>query len=250
MILTKICALNDNYIWILYNINNFCIIIDPGVSKVVIRKIQEKKWNPVAILLTHNHIDHVGGVKNILKEYSNIIVFGPEETRKFGVTRIVKNGDKIRLLNKEINVFFTPGHTLGHISYYLKPYIFSGDTLFSGGCGRVFKDRFADMYKSINFIKSLPKNTFLCCSHEYTLSNLIFSLSILPFDRKIKNYYKNIKKVLLLKKGSLPVSINIERKINIFLRTRENKIKEVIGLGFEKSDFEVFVELRKRKDVF
>lgn len=250
MILTNIRVLNDNYIWILYDINNFCIIIDPGVSKEVIKKIKEKKLYPIAILLTHNHIDHVGGVKNIVQEYSNITVFGPEETKKFNVNKVVKNKDIIKLLKKEINVFFTPGHTLGHVSYYLKPYIFSGDTLFSGGCGRVFNNKFIHMYRSINFIKSLPKNTFLCCSHEYTLSNLTFALSILPFDRAIKSYYKRVKKILSYQERIPPVDLNFERKINIFLRTNENIVKKMIGLSEEKSDFEVFVELRKRKDKF
>lgn len=250
MILTSISILNDNYVWILYDSNSFCIIIDPGVAENVIKKIEKKRWKPIAILLTHNHTDHVGGVKEIIKKYPDIIVFGPEETKKNNVNKIVKKGDKIKLLENEINVFFTPGHTLGHVSYYLKPYFFCGDTLFSGGCGRVFENRFVDMYQSINLIKFLPKKTILCCSHEYTLSNLIFSMSILPFDKKIKNYYKKIKKIISKNKKSLPVYLKTERKINIFLRTDEEIIKKSMGLEKYKSDLEVFILLRKRKDNF
>lgn len=250
MILTSISALKDNYIWILYDSNSFCIIIDPGISEIVIKKIEKKKWNPIAILLTHNHLDHVGGVKGIIKKYPNIIVFGPEETKKFGANKIIKKGDKINLLKKEINVFFTPGHTLGHVSYYVKPYLFCGDTLFSGGCGRVFENKFFEMYKSINFIKSLPNKTMLCCSHEYTLSNLIFSMSIIPFDRKIKKYLKKIKNIISLNKKSLPVSLEREKDINIFLRTKEEIVKKSLNLSINKSSFEVFVALRIRKDIF
>jgi len=154
------------------------------------------------------------------------------------------------LLKSEIHVFLTPGHTLGHVSYYLKPYIFCGDTLFSGGCGRVFKNKFFDMYQSINFIKSLPKKTILCCSHEYTLSNLNFAMSILPFDKKIKKYYKKIKKHISQNKTSLPVSLETEKKINIFLRTNEKTIKKAMGLKKDTSSFEVFILLRKEKDDF
>ncbi|WP_295164551.1 hydroxyacylglutathione hydrolase [uncultured Buchnera sp.] len=250
MILTSISILNDNYVWILYNTNNFCIIIDPGVSENIIKKIEEKKWKPIAILLTHNHIDHTGGVREIVKRYPNIIVFGPEETKKNGVNQVVQKGDTIKLLESEIDVFFTPGHTLGHVSYYLKPYIFCGDTLFSGGCGRVFENRFFDMYQSINFIKSLPKKTILCCSHEYTLSNLIFSMSIIPFDKKIKKYYKKIKKIISKNNKTLPVTLETEKKINIFLRTREDIVKESMGLKSNTSSFEVFILLRKKKDIF
>lgn len=249
MILTSISILNDNYVWILYDKKGFCIIIDPGVSEIIIKKIEQKKWNPVAILLTHHHIDHVGGVKKIVQKYKNINVFGPQETKKFGTNKILKKNRKINLLNNKIDVFFTPGHTMGHLSYYLKPYFFCGDTLFSGGCGRVFEKKFFNMYQSINFIKSFPKETILCCGHEYTLSNLIFSMSILPYDKKIKAYYQKIKKKISINKKSLPVILEIERKINIFLRTNEEIIKK--SIGFEnKNSFDVFVELRKKKDVF
>lgn len=173
-----------------------------------------------------------------------------KKQKKNGVNQVVQKGDKIKLLENEIDVFFTPGHTLGHVSYYLKPYIFCGDTLFSGGCGRVFENRFFDMYQSINFIKSLPKKTILCCSHEYTLSNLIFSMSILPFDKKIKKYYKKTKKIISKNKKSLPVTLETEKKINIFLRTKEKIIKKSMGLKISTSSFEVFVLLRKKKDIF
>ncbi|ALD15525.1 hydroxyacylglutathione hydrolase [Buchnera aphidicola (Aphis glycines)] len=250
MILTNIMALKNNYIWILYDKNNSCIIIDPGESKIVIKEIIQKKWNPKAILLTHNHVDHTNGVENILKKYPKIIVFGPEETKNFHVNEIIKGGDKINLLEYDIDIISTPGHTLGHISYYLKPYLFCGDTLFSAGCGKVFKNNYIKMYNSIQSIKLFPNNTVLCCAHEYTVSNLIFSMHFLPQDKNIKCYYKKIQKKIFLKKNIFPFFLNHEKKINIFLRTDEFFLKKSMGFKKSKDSFEIFCYLRKIKDIF
>jgi len=248
MILKKVRILIDNYVWILFDIYGFCIIIDPGLSGPVIQEITKKKWHPVAILLTHNHIDHTGGVKKIVKHYPNIKVFGPDETKECGVNKIVIGGDKIVILDKVFYVFFTPGHTLGHVSYYIAPYIFCGDTLFSAGCGRIYKEKYLDMYRSIKLISSLPNNTMLCCSHEYTLSNLNFSMFLLPNDNLIKLYLKKVKMRLEKFKSSLPSYLFFERKINIFLRTREYGLKKSLGLKSSCSSLEVFIKMRIKKD--
>ncbi|QCI17071.1 hydroxyacylglutathione hydrolase [Buchnera aphidicola (Aphis helianthi)] len=250
MILTNIFVLKDNYIWILYNKDHSCIIIDPGVSDLIIEKINQQKWSPKAILLTHFHKDHTNGVKNIIKKFPNIIVFGPEETKNYNVNKIIKGGDRICLLKNNIYVISTPGHTLGHVSYYLKPYLFCGDTLFSAGCGRVFQNNYLNMYNSIQLIKSFPDNTILCCSHEYTLSNLIFSMLFLPEDKNIKIYYKKVQKKIFLKKNIFPFYLNNEKKINLFLRTDEIYSKKRIGFEKCKNSFEIFYYLRKRKDKF
>ncbi|WP_075433286.1 hydroxyacylglutathione hydrolase [Buchnera aphidicola] len=250
MMLKKIPVLIDNYIWILYNKNNFCIIIDPGESDLILKEIKEHKWFPVAILLTHNHLDHVSGVKNIVKHYPEIIVFGPQETIENNINVVVQPNEKIFLLNKEFFVLFTPGHTLGHVAYYNKPYLFCGDTVFSAGCGKVYDKRYLDMYNSIKIIASFPDETILCCAHEYTLSNLIFSMSILPHDRLIKNYYNKIKIIIENQRSSLPTYISIEKKINIFFRTKENFLKEAIGLDYNCSCLETFTSLRIKKDFF
>ncbi|QCI19814.1 MAG: hydroxyacylglutathione hydrolase [Buchnera aphidicola (Brevicoryne brassicae)] len=250
MMLKIIPILTDNYVWILYDKKNFCIIIDPGLSKPILKEIKKHKWFPVAILLTHNHIDHTGGVKNIIKHYPNITVFGPFETRDSNVNKIVNDGDKLFILNKEFFVFFTPGHTLGHVTYYSKPYLFCGDTVFSGGCGRVYNKKYLDMYNSIQKILSFPNETVLCCSHEYTLSNLDFSMSILPEDKDIKNFYKKTKKIIEIKKTSLPSYILLEKKINLFLRTDEYSLREAMRLDRNCNSLEVFIKLRVKKDYF
>ncbi|MCU4136979.1 hydroxyacylglutathione hydrolase [Buchnera aphidicola (Sitobion miscanthi)] len=249
MILKKIPILSDNYVWILCNIYGFCIIIDPGSSNPVIQEIKKKKWIPIAIFLTHNHLDHVGGVKKIVENFPKITVFGPDETKQI-VNKVVTDGDKIIILDKIFYVFFTPGHTSGHISYYSSPYLFCGDTLFSAGCGRVYQKKYLEMYCSLKIISSFPNNTLLCCSHEYTLSNLKFSMFYFPNDDFIKLYFKYIKKKIDFQKSSLPSYIFFERKINVFLRTDENFIKESIGLSNRHTSFEVFLDLRLKKDVW
>ncbi|QCI20970.1 hydroxyacylglutathione hydrolase [Buchnera aphidicola (Hyperomyzus lactucae)] len=250
MFLKKIPVLIDNYIWILFNTHNFCIIIDPGLSDPVIQEIEKKKWHPIAILLTHNHLDHTGGVKKIVYRYPNITVFGPAEIKKKYVNKIVTEGDKIIILDKTFHVFFTPGHTPGHISYYSKPYLFCGDTLFSGGCGRVYKQKYLEMYCSLKLIKSFPNNTIICCAHEYTLSNLQFSLSILPHDKTIHIFFKRIENLIKLGRSSLPAYIFFEKKINLFLKTNEFSLKKSMGLKESCTDYEVFVKLRLKKDFF
>ncbi|WP_343154471.1 hydroxyacylglutathione hydrolase [Buchnera aphidicola] len=250
MMLINICALKDNYIWILYTRNNSCIIVDPGISEIVINKIIQKKLCPKAILLTHEHQDHTDGVKIILEKYPEIVVFGPEEIKNCHVHQIVKAGDTIRLLNNNIDIFSTPGHTLGHISYYLKPYLFCGDTIFSSGCGRVFQNNYLYMYNSIQLIKSFPNQTILCCAHEYTLANLIFAMHILPKDRNLIKYYKKIKKKIFLKKNIFPCYLYNEKKVNIFMRTDEFYLKKWINFKKNKNSFEIFCYLRKYKDFF
>lgn len=250
MFLKIIPILDNNYVWIIYDAHRFCTIIDPGLSDPIIKVIEEEKLIPITILLTHNHIDHVEGVRKIVKKYPKIIVFGPLETKKHGVNNIITGGDKIPFLNKKFYVFSTPGHTEGHVSYYMKPYIFCGDTLFSGGCGRVYNKKYLEMFNSIKLISLLPEDTILCCSHEYTLSNLMFSMFILPNDKKIKLYFKKIKNLIKLKKTSLPSYIFYEKDINLFLRTKENILRNAIGLHESSSSLEVFIKLRLIKDVF
>ncbi|QCI24327.1 hydroxyacylglutathione hydrolase [Buchnera aphidicola (Muscaphis stroyani)] len=249
MKLKEVFILHDNYVWILYDVNHFCIIVDPGESESVINFIEIRKLKPISILLTHNHIDHVKGVKNIIKKYSNVTVYGPYETRKNNVHKIVYAGDKLTLLNRIFTVFLTPGHTLGHVSYYVMPYLFCGDTLFSGGCGRIYKNNYIKMYNSIKIISSFPENTLICCSHEYTLSNLTFSMLILSNDIKIKRYYNKMLKRTKKNKKTIPSFLKEEKVINLFLKTHEETVKKSVGLSKENSSFETFVRLRLIKNL-
>lgn len=251
MNLNSIPAFQDNYIWVLNDETGRCLIVDPGEAAPVLAAITENGWQPEAILLTHHHNDHVGGVSDLHRHYPNLIVYGPEETRHKGTTKIVADGDRIRVLDQEFHVFATPGHTLGHVCFYSAPWLFCGDTLFSGGCGRLFEGTPAQMYRSLQRINTLPEETLICCAHEYTLSNMKFALSVLPHDLFINEYYREVKELRAKNQMTLPTTLKNERQINLFLRTYDidliNKInKETKLLQSE----ERFAWLRSKKDNF
>ena len=251
MNLNSIPAFQDNYIWVLTDDEGKCIIVDPGEAAPVLKAIAENQWQPEAILLTHHHHDHVGGVKELVKNFPALVVYGPEETQDKGTNRVVGEGDKVNILKYEFSVIATPGHTLGHISYFNFPYLFCGDTMFSGGCGRLFEGTPEQMYQSFQKINALPSDTLICCAHEYTLSNLKFSLSILPKDKDLIGYYRKVKELRAKNQSTLPTSLQTERKINVFLRTQDDDLKALISQEANlQQPQQVFAWLRAKKDSF
>ncbi len=251
MNLISIPAFQDNYIWVLVDDEQHCIIVDPGDAAPVLKAIEENGWQPEAILLTHHHNDHVGGVPALRAKFPHLVVYGPQETHDKGTTRVVKDGEKVIIRGCELSVFATPGHTSGHISFFSFPYLFCGDTMFSGGCGRLFEGTPTQMYQSFQKINALPDETLICCAHEYTLANMKFSLSILPEDPAIQDYYHKVNELRVKKQNTLPVILKNERKINLFLRTDDidliNKINQETNL--QQSE-ERFAWLRSKKDNF
>lgn len=251
MNLNSIPAFQDNYIWVLNDETGCCLIVDPGEAAPVLKAIEANNWQPEAILLTHHHNDHVGGVAELHRRFPNLIVYGPKETRNKGTTKIVADGDRINILEHEFHVFATPGHTSGHVCFYSTPWLFCGDTLFSGGCGRLFEGTAAQMYQSLQRINALPEDTLICCAHEYTLSNMKFALSVLPHDVFINEYYREVNELRVKNQMTLPTTLKKERKINLFLRTDDidliNEIdKETKLLQSEQR----FAWLRSKKDNF
>lgn len=251
MNLNSIPAFQDNYIWVLNDETGRCLIVDPGEAAPVLKAIEANNWQPEAILLTHHHNDHVGGVAELHRRFPNLNVYGPEETRNKGTTKIVADGDRINILEHEFHVFATPGHTSGHVCFYSAPWLFCGDTLFSGGCGRLFEGTAAQMYQSLQRINALPEDTLICCAHEYTLSNMKFALSVLPHDVFINEYYREVNELRVKNQMTLPTTLKKERKINLFLRTDDidliNEIdKETKLLQSEQR----FAWLRSKKDNF
>ncbi|WP_437609510.1 hydroxyacylglutathione hydrolase [Erwinia sp. V71] len=251
MNLTSIPALQDNYIWTLNDDSGHCLIVDPGEAAPVIATLQQNQWQPVAILLTHHHHDHVGGVKQLCEQWPQLVVYGPAETQDKGATEIVSEGDVVTILGREFSVIFTPGHTLGHISYFSSPYLFCGDTMFSGGCGRLFEGTPEQMHQSFQKLNKLPADTLICCAHEYTLSNLKFAQATLPEDSDIARYYRQIKELRDKNRTSLPSNLALERKINLFLRTHDTDLQKVIGVDVPpQQPWQVFARLRELKDSF
>ncbi|RLM21848.1 hydroxyacylglutathione hydrolase [Brenneria alni] len=251
MNLISIASLQDNYIWLLSNKENHCVIVDPGEAQPVLDALNKHQLTPEAILLTHHHHDHVGGVATLVAHYTNLPVFGPKETQKSGATDIVEEGKTLSLLNSDFSVLAVPGHTAGHIAYYCPPFLFCGDTLFSGGCGRIFEGTPKQMHDSIEKISKLPDNTLICCAHEYTLSNLEFSHAVWPEESTIKAYLHKIRQIREKLQSSLPTTLGLERKINLFLRCHDIDLKKKISSEPESiADWQVFARLRSKKDGF
>ncbi|KNC92207.1 hydroxyacylglutathione hydrolase [Trabulsiella odontotermitis] len=251
MNLISIPAFQDNYIWVLSDDNGHCLIVDPGEAAPVLAAIKENQWQPEAILLTHHHHDHVGGVKELRQHFPDVVVYGPAETQDKGTTKVVEEGDEVAILGRKFRVISTPGHTLGHICFFSDPYLFCGDTLFSGGCGRLFEGTPAQMYQSFQKINALPADTLVCCAHEYTLTNMKFALSILPHDPAINDYYLKVKELRAKNQKTLPVILKNERQTNIFLRTDDiDLINEISKETKLQQPEERFAWLRVKKDNF
>ena len=251
MNLNSIPAFQDNYIWVLVDDDRRCIIVDPGESAPVLQAIEENGWHPQAILLTHHHNDHVGGVPDLVAAFPHLVGYGTAETQDKGTTQVVEEGENILILGYEFSVFATPGHTSGHLCFYSKPYLFCGDTLFSGGCGRLFEGTPAQMYQSLQKINALPDDTLICCAHEYTLENMKFAASILPDDLAILDYYQKVKELRAKNQNTLPVILKNERRNNLFLRTEDIDLINVINEEtLLQQPEERFAWLRSKKDTF
>ncbi|MFW5386939.1 hydroxyacylglutathione hydrolase [Yersinia sp. 2542 StPb PI] len=251
MNLISIPAFQDNYIWLLANPQKHCVIVDPGESAPVLSALAQGQYTPQAILLTHHHNDHVGGVAQLHRHFPNIPVYGPQETANKGATVIVNGGDHLTIDGQNYTIIAVPGHTLGHIAYYSEPYLFCGDTLFSAGCGRLFEGTPEQMYASIQRLAQLPAETLICSAHEYTLANLKFARFILPADQDIATYQQQIMQLRAKNLPSLPVKLQLERKINVFLRCYDIDLQRKIGvISPSDSLASVFSELRAQKDRF
>jgi len=246
-------AFSDNYIW-LVTTNEGSIVIDPGESQNLLKTLQENNLNLKAILITHHHFDHTGGINEILAEKS-IDVYGPNNNID-SINIRVANESKINLLGIEFEIIEIPGHTLDHIAYYSEnnghPILFCGDTLFAGGCGRVFEGTFEQMHKSLSILKTLPLNTKIYCGHEYTESNLKFAKSVEPLNQKIISRYNDV--IEQRKQGipTLPTTIKLELETNPFLRVGLKEVQQEISKKFNipKNDKDIFTAMRQWKDSF
>ncbi|GAA6140904.1 hydroxyacylglutathione hydrolase [Hydrogenophaga sp. 5NK40-0174] len=227
MTLHPVPAFNDNYIWVLHDASH-ALVVDPGETAGVISYLKEHKLTLEAVLITHHHGDHTGGVAE-LREAMGCQVFGPAlEKMPEPLTR-VQGGQRIGLLGLEFKVMDVPGHTAGHIAYFCDqldsgPLVFCGDTLFSGGCGRLFEETPQQMHASLAALSSLPAETRVCCAHEYTLANLAFAEAVEPGNADLQAYIAQCKSKRSQGIPTVPSTIDTERHINPFLRASQAEV--------------------------
>jgi hydroxyacylglutathione hydrolase len=217
-------AFNDNYIWLLHN-KNHAVVIDPGDAQPVIEALEENHLTLNAILITHHHDDHIGGVAELL-EYASPTVYAPKyETFAFKHIALAEN-DVVDLpeIDVSFRVMWLPGHTLGHIAYYNDDLLFCGDTLFSAGCGRLFEGTPAQMLQSLNRLKRLNSAIKVYCTHEYTAHNIAFALTLEPDNEMLIARQTIVERLRSQNLPSLPSTIELELEINPFLRCNQTTI--------------------------
>ncbi|TQV86761.1 hydroxyacylglutathione hydrolase [Aliikangiella coralliicola] len=259
MAITPIPAFNDNYLWLLDN-GVDAIVVDPGDAAPVDAYLKSNNLNLAAILITHHHGDHIGGVPR-LKQMYGCRTYGPSNDSVNGLDYRLDQGDSITIeeLGLSFQVIDVPGHTRGHIAYFMPESslctngLFCGDTLFSGGCGRLFEGTPQQMWQSMQKILSLPENTKIYPAHEYTLSNLKFASEVEPQNQHLTHYIEKVKALRELNQPSLPSELSVEKQVNPFLRIRE---PSVISSAMHRvsrdtlSEPEVFAVIRQWKDSF
>lgn len=260
--ITAIKAFNDNYIWVLQQQPHTQVyVVDPGDASVVIDYLEANQLTLVGILLTHHHNDHTGGVAE-LQAYSQnrLSVYGPDNEKIEGITHPLHATAQPRFtldyISGELQVLDVPGHTAGHIAYVIADALFCGDTLFSGGCGRLFEGTPAQMLNSLQQLAQLPADTRVYCAHEYTLSNLKFALAVNPNNCALQDYNERAIALRRQDKATIPSTIALERAINPFLRASDTEIFGSIKQHFSDlnhanlDELGGFTLLRQWKDNF
>jgi hydroxyacylglutathione hydrolase len=256
MNLIPLPAFQDNYLWLLHD-GQHALVVDPGDAQPVRAFLAANRLQLDAILVTHHHADHTGGV-DALRDETGARVYGPVRERIPEPFDALADGDTIDALGLRFDVFDVPGHTAGHIAYYTNdiegdPLVFCGDTLFSGGCGRLFEGTPAQMVNSLAKLAALPGETRVCCTHEYTLGNLKFATAVEPENAQLNHYRQQCEARRSRGEPTLPSTIALEKEINPFLRARQAAVARAAH-GYDGADegdeVAVFAALRQWKNEF
>jgi len=253
MRLIALPAFDDNYIWALAAPDGRAIVVDPGQAEPVFAAAQRTGLVPTAVLLTHHHNDHVGGVAALRRRWPDLELFGPDDTRIPVDVHRVAQGERLRLLDIDIQVLDVPGHTLTHIAFVTSSHLFSGDTLFSLGCGRMFEGSAHQMFDSLHRLACLPGETLVCCGHEYTLANAAFALHVDPTNAALQRRQQEAQAMRHAARPTLPISLKSELATNPFLRTNRPEIRAAVApraTGTLSCEADFFAELRRWKDEF
>jgi hydroxyacylglutathione hydrolase len=249
-------AFADNYIWLIDSVQHpgKVAVVDPGAAIPVIAELERSGQALAAILLTHHHADHIGGVAELLSR-AKVPVIGPEDARIAHCSQTVRDYDQVRLpeLGLDFQTLHVPGHTLSHVAFWGHGSLFCGDTLFSAGCGRMFEGTAPQMNASLNRLRALPPNTRVYCGHEYTQANLRFAAAVEPDNLDAQAYRQNVKQLRDADQPSLPSTLELEIRVNPFLRCDVPGVR-VAAATHEgtalSEDHEVFGALRRWKDGF
>ncbi|CAH1387069.1 hydroxyacylglutathione hydrolase [Candidatus Nitrotoga sp. M5] len=246
-------AFNDNYIWMLHD-NQYAVVVDPGDAAPVLAYLNLHKLQLAAILCTHHHYDHVGGVSKLIELY-NVPVYGPRLENIPSVTHKLGDGDVIEIpeFNIKLSVLDIPGHTLGHIAYLGVGSVFCGDTLFACGCGRLFEGTAAQLLDSLQRLANLPDETKVYCGHEYTEANIIFALVCEPDNARLKQRQADVKILRAAGYPTLPSTIVLEKATNPFLRCAEPSVIATtmqMTQVKDSSEISIFTALRTLKNSF
>ncbi len=248
-------ALGDNFIYLYRYNQNDSLAVDPSDGSLVLRAMKQHGLNLQMILLTHHHWDHVAGTDE-LKQKTGCKVIGADKRRIPGIDLVVTDGQVLPVGNGKVRVIATPGHTSSSVCYYMEPsagnengILWTGDTLFVGGCGRLLECDAQSMADSLQRLASLPDDTLVYCGHDYTLENYEFATGIEPGNQVVKERLEKVRHKQTQGEPTVPSSILLERSTNCFLRAGTPELKEALGMQ-DASEVEVLAELRRRKDVF
>ncbi|MGY0219251.1 hydroxyacylglutathione hydrolase [Endozoicomonadaceae bacterium StTr2] len=262
--ITPIPAFNDNYIWLLTRTDNpnnsddsTAWVVDPGDGQAVLQTLQQRGLSLGGILITHHHADHTGGIQTLLQHYQ-VPVVGPNNPAIKLISQTVGQDDEISILGSCFKVYSVPGHTLDHIAYFTdelvdSPALFCGDTLFAGGCGRLFEGSAEQMLNSMQKLAALPNNTRVFCAHEYTEANLRFAIAVEPENEILQQRIKDVALLRSNNKPSVPSTLLTEKNTNPFLRTAEPDViaaAKMRDADISSEEANIFKVIRNWKDCF
>jgi hydroxyacylglutathione hydrolase len=257
MEIIRIPVLSDNYIFTILDLERkIAAVVDPAEAAPVLAELARQQVRLVAIFNTHHHGDHVGGNKELIAAFPDVRVYGGAEDRGRipGQQVYLSDGDRVEFGERVGEVFFIPGHTRAHIAYYFPPVtddeageLFCGDTIFAGGCGRLFEGTPAQMVGSMTKLRQLPDNTRIWCAHEYTLSNLKFAITVDPDNQELQQRLVDVTAARQDLIPTVPTMLGIEKRTNPFLRWDTSALQTTVD---SRDPVETFARIRGRKDQF
>jgi hydroxyacylglutathione hydrolase len=253
----RLPVLRDNYIFLIHDPDSgVAAVVDPAEAQPVFDFLKGLEAELVAILNTHHHGDHVGGNAQLLRQFPDVVVYGGvhDRGRIPGQQVFLREGDRLPFAGRQAEVFFVPGHTRAHIAYYFPPdtseaagELFCGDTLFAGGCGRLFEGTPSQMLTSLEKLRSLPDNTRVWCAHEYTLKNLQFALTVDGQNPDLRQRIEQVEKMRGRAEATIPSELGIEKMTNPFLRWDQPALQSTTK---SRDAVKTFARLRGMKDQF